>query len=843
MDACAMSTAVLHKRFVVRVIWQSRRQAAILVLCTVLSMVTMVALNGFAESVRRAMIDDARRLHAADVLAGSQAPFSEGLEREIDRLGKEGAIAAARIYEFYSVVRAAQSGDTLLTQIKVVPPAYPFYGEVALGSGRQLAAVLVPGQAVVEPAVLERLGVGLGDALYVGEARLVIADTILSEPDRPVSFFSLGPRVLVAAADLPALDLIGRGSRIRHDYRIRVLPPHTAEAVAQRLRQAALPGHETVETAQGADSRVKRFFDNLLFFLSLAGIFTLLLAGFGIQSTLGALLKDQEPTIAIMRTVGATNRFVSAHYLGVVLLLASAGTTGGLAAGMALQRLLPGLFAGLVPEGLGGAPAPAALLEGAVLGVAVVALFAFLPLYRLREVRPAATLRLDEAPQRRGPAYVAAVGAVLVFFVAMILWQIEDVPTGIRFVAGTGALIGVLVALTRLLLAGLRRLPTPWLTLRQAVRGLFRPRNATAATVVTLAAALTVILAIVLVERNLDATFVQSFPEDSPNLFLLDIQPSQRQEAATMLGPAAEFHPVVRARIVSINAAGIDRDAERRRRSDNLARVFNLTWRPHLLADEVLTDGAALFRDDWPRDIVQVSVLERVRRLHPFQVGDRIVFDIQGVQMEAVVSSIRERTRDAISPFFYFVFREKDLAAAPHTLFAAVRVPPGEIHELQNRVVRRFPNISAIDVTATARIFGRILRRLSAIVRFFTAFAVAAGLLIAVSAVLATRSARVRETVYFKILGAPRRFVAAVFALENVLIGLISALLATAAAQVAAWLVCRRVLDIGYQAHLPSALALIAATVVLVVAVGMAASRAIVNEKPERFLRRQDQGM
>jgi len=789
------------------------------------------------------MMQDARRLHAGDVLVRANMPFSDGLQREISRLVEETAIEAARIHEFYSLVRAPRTGDTLLSQVKVVPPSYPFYGEVVLGSGQPLVRALRSGQAVVEPAVLERLDLRVGDALQVGRARLTIADTLLNEPDRPVDFFSLGPRVMVAAADLEALDLVQHGSRVWHSYRLRLPAPEMETSVVQRLRQAALAGQEIVEPARSAESRMTRFFDNLLFFLGLVGIFTLLLAGFGIQSALAALLKDQAPTIAIMRAVGATHRFIAIHYLGAVLLMAVVGTTGGLAGGMLLQWMLPALFAGLIPRGLGAAPTLPALLEGAALGMGVVGLFAFLPLYRLREVRPAATLRISETATRRGPAYLAALAAVGIFFAAMILWQIEDQRTGAWFVAGTGLLIGWLALCTRLILAGLRRLTTRRLILRQAVKGLFRPRNATAATIVTLAAALTLILAIVLVERNLDATFVQSYPDDAPNLFLLDIQPSQRAAIAAMLGPRAEFYPVVRARIASINGTPVDREEERRRRSDNLARTFNLTYRGDLLPDEVLTAGSALFRTDWPDEVVQVSMLERVRRLHPFQIGDRIVFRIQGVPLEAVVSSIRERTRDSLSPFFYFIFQEKDLAVAPQTLFAALRVPPEDIHRMQNRVAARFANISAIDATATARIFGRILRRLSAIVRFFTAFAVAAGLLIIVSAVLATRAARVRETVYFKILGAPRRFVARVFALENLIIGLLSGLLALIAAQAAAWLVCRRVLSIAYHPYPGIGLALLAATIVLVAAVGMAAARGILNERPESFLRRQDQGM
>ena len=831
---------MLHRRFIGRVLAQSRRQAAILVLCTALSLVSIISLEGFAGGVRRSMTEDARRLQAADVIVRANAPFSPALTAAVGDLTRAGRIAAVRVHEFYSMVRPAGGEATLLSRIKVVGAGYPFYGRVELASGRPLAAVLRAGAVVVEPAVLERLGIRPGQGLHLGDTELTVADVIVEEPDRPVDFFSLGPRVMAAAADLAAMNLVQHGSRVRYRYLIKVFAETDLPAVEAALGRVAAAGQETVETASGADSRIKRFFDNLLFFLGLVAVFTLLLAGFGIQSALAALLKDQEHTIAVLRALGATGRFVTVHFLAAVLLLGLAGTVLGILGGLVLQVLLPLLFQGLIPAGAQAVLEPRALFEGGLLGVAVVFLFAFLPLSRLGEVRPAAVLQAVKASGRRGPAYVAAGSLVVLFFAAMVLWQIRDLRVGLYFVAGIMALVGSILALALLALGGLRRLPARRLALRQAVKGLFRPRNATGAIIVTLAAALTVIFATLLIERNLNATFVQSFPADAPNLFFLDIQPDQQAAVAAELGPGAEFYPIVRARIEAINDTPIDREEERRRRSDNLARTFNLTYRTHLLDDEVLTVGRSLFHDDWPAGRVQVSVLERVREIHPFQVGDRIRFNIQGVPLDAVVASVRGRTRDALKPFFYFVFQPEVLAPAPRTLFAAMRAPAKDIARLQNRVVRQHSNVSVIDAAAAARVFGRILRKLGAIVRFFAAFAILAGLLIIVSSVMATRAARIREAVYFKILGARQAFVNRVFALENTLIGLISGLLAAAAAQAAAYAVCTRVLDIGYRVYPLATLGLVAGTTVLVVAVGMAASRGILNEKPEHFLRRQD---
>ena len=93
---------------------------------------------------------------------------------------------------------------------------------------------------------------------------------------------------------------------------------------------------------------------------------------------------------------------------------------------------------------------------------------------------------------------------------------------------------------------------------------------------------------------------------------------------------------------------------------------------------------------------------------------------------------------------------------------------------LQTRIVSRLPNISVIDMSQTITVFARLMQRLSQIVRVFSLFSIAAGILILVSAVFATRFARIQEAAYYKVLGAKRRFVLHVFTLENVLLGLLA---------------------------------------------------------------------
>jgi putative ABC transport system permease protein len=116
---------------------------------------------------------------------------------------------------------------------------------------------------------------------------------------------------------------------------------------------------------------------------------------------------------------------------------------------------------------------------------------------------------------------------------------------------------------------------------------------------------------------------------------------------------------------------------------------------------------------------------------------------------------------------------------------------------------------------------------------------VAAGILIIVSSVFATRYTRIQEAVFYTILGARGRFVLAVFAVEGLFIGLASSLIALALAQTTSWIVCTYALDVAYRPFAGISLLMALVTMLMVVAVGLGAAIPIVRHKPAAFLREQ----
>ena len=277
-----------------------------------------------------------------------------------------------------------------------------------------------------------------------------------------------------------------------------------------------------------------------------------------------------------------------------------------------------------------------------------------------------------------------------------------------------------------------------------------------------------------------------------------------------------------------------------------MSREFNLTYRDVLLQDEQLLQGKTLFgsriRELLSRGEVPVSVLDTVAENGNIKIGDLLVFKVQGIPLKARVTSMRTRTESKVRPFFYFVFQEKSFKDAPQTLFSAVKIDRTKLTTIQNTLTARLPNISVIDIGSTIEILGRIMHKMSSIIQFFTSFSIVAGLLIIISSIFATRLTRIREAVYFKILGAKGSFVVKVFTYENLIIAFFSASLATLISHVASWIICSQVLNIPYQPFLGSTVIMIAATLVLVIGVGLGASVSILQQKPIAYLRdeRQD---
>jgi putative ABC transport system permease protein len=703
--------------------------------------------------------------------------------------------------------------------------------------------------AVVQRELLDRLGLAPGDQVVLGEARLTIRGVVESEPDRAASLVRLGPRVFVSAGTLARSGLVTVGSRVRH--RVLVALPAGVEAGETRaaLARTLVDPGVRIAAYDEAQPGLRRFFAQLTTYLGLVGLASLLVGGIGVAASVSAYVARQLPAIAALKALGAETRTLVAAYALQTQAVALAAGCAGAALGVALQPVLAAALAGLAPFELEPQVEPLTLARALVMGLAVTLLCTWAPLAAVRAVPPWLILRRDVDPGARRPRGWLPLAPVGLGVAALALWQAGSLRTGGIFLGTSlAALLGLLL-LARGLVVLARRVPRRrGLAWRHGLAALQRPGGHASRVVVALGVSVMLLVTVALLQSVLGRQIDHEQRRGAPSFFFIDVQPDQREPFVRLVqqvaGAPPALTPVVRARLAAIDGERLTRAAVDRRRGPGqegrwyFTREYVLTWAEEPPAGNVLVRGrwwSAAEAAAAPR----VSVEEAAARHLGVDVGSRLRFDIQGVPVEAEVTSIRRVDWQSLTTNFFVVFSPGALEGAPATWVATARVAAAGEPALQDAVVAAFPNVTAIPVRDVLERVSAVLGDIATAVRLVALFTLATGLVVMAGALAATRSQRLYESVVLRTLGATRGVVARAFAVEYGLLGITAggggSLLATALA----WAVVRWVLDAPWTFDPAPLLLGLAATTVLALGVGFLTTFRLLGQKPLPVLRRE----
>jgi putative ABC transport system permease protein len=841
--------ASLYLRTLMRESRGARARLLFFVACLSVGVSAVVAVAGLSSSLDDGIRLEARQLLAADLAIVGNRPLPAGF----DPTGGTPGVQQTRVAEAPTVVAAppdaaGHPGPSQLVELKAITGDYPFYGRLVLKPARPLGELLAPDAAVVASDLLARLHVRLGDSLRIGGLSFRIAGVVLSEPDRVSVSFTVGPRVFISGAGLARTPLMGRGSRISHRLLLK-FPPGTAgstiQAVAERLKQTIPdPAFYRIETYRDAQPALRENLARVERFLGLVALLSLFVGGIGVAESVRAWLAGRLDAIAVLKCLGMRPREIFLLYLGQTALLGLAGSVVGIAAGVAVQQLIPALFPDLVPASLVHPWQPMALLRGLALGVGVAMLFSLAPLSAVLRVPPVRVLRREAEPLPRHPLASLVTGVILIGgILALASVQSRSLLLGAQFAGGVVLASAVLAAAALLVVRavrGLRRdFARPWL--RQGLAALARPGAATFGAIVALGLGVLVVLAMSLVERRLAGEFARQLPADAPSAFLIDIQPDQWPGVRDLLRRAGATRidsvPVVPSRLTAIDGVSVDDLTARRPKDRNrrwlLTREQRLTYLRQLPADNVIVAGA-LWSDPTR---AEVSVEESFAEDLKLHLGSVLRFDIEGVPIDLTVTSIRKVNWRSFGINFSLVVEPGVLDQAPQQRFAAVRLPPGGEQRVQDMLAAAYPNVTVLRIRELLEKVGKVLNRISLGVRFLGGFTVLAGIAILAGAIGASSARRSREVALLKTLGMTRRGIATHFAVEYALIGLVAGAIGACGATALAWAVVTRGFNLtGRLEPLPLALGIVASAA-LTVAAGLAASVRALQRRPIEVLR------
>ncbi len=803
-----------------RNLWRDFRSGELnlLIISVVLAVAALTAVGFFSDRLQAGLWRDARQLLGGDAVVVSDKPTPANFQQKAQALG----LKTNATLSFPSMARAddAKGGETKLVALKAVSEGYPLRGQMSLlnlqGSdaikpdlsksypAKPTREVPQPGQAWVDPALLEVLNLQMGDALWLGDKAFQIAALIDREPDRGAGFMNFAPRVMIHQSDVMATGLIQPASRL--SYRMAVAGEASQANVQQFLKWArdevAKPEVRgiQVESMESGRPEMRQTLDRAEKFLNLVALLAALLCAVAVALAARTFASKHLDGCALLRVLGQSQKTLSVAYAFEFITAGLAASLLGVIMGYGIHHAFIWLLAGLVDVQLppsSGAPA----LLGLGMGLTLLLAFGLPPVLQLAKVPAMRVIRRDMGGLQ--PASLGVLLTGLVGFAGALMWASRDVKLGLMTVGGFAIATLMFAGATWLVLKLLRKwVPsdtTPrWLLL--ATRQVMARPVYAVVQVSALSVGLLALVLLVLLRTDLISSWRKATPVNAPDRFVINVQPDQTQAFQDKLSQVGvkdyDWYPMIRGRLVAVNGRETSPQDYTDERAKRLVdREFNLSARA------TQPEHNAVVKGQWQegeKDAVSVEV--GIAQTLGLKMGDRLRFDVGGVISEGRVTSLRKVDWGSMRANFFVIYPVDNLPEVPLSYMAAFKTP--DVPAFERNLLQQFPNVTSVDLRASLMQVQKVLDQVIRAVEFLFAFTLMAGLLVLTAAVTSTREERKREFAIMRALGATGRLLSQVQTAELMGVGLMAGFLASMVAELVGWGLARFVFEFEWTASL-----------------------------------------
>ncbi|MCM2287849.1 MAG: FtsX-like permease family protein [Sulfuritalea sp.] len=808
-------------------------ELTVLGIALMLAVAALTSVGFLTDRVEQALRLQSHQLLGGDLLLTADHPLPGRFRQEAAARGLRQAESAT----FPSMVSLGDA--SLLAEIKAVSAGYPLRGSlrttpVLNTADADTARVPQTGEAWPDERLATTLSLAPGTELALGNIAVRSGPILTLEPDRGMNVFALAPRLMINLADLPATGLIQPGSRA--SYRLHLAGETAAVKAYEAWATEQLGRGEKIESLDNARPEIRNVTERAQRFLRLAALLAVILAAVAVALAAERYMRSHLDGCAVMRCMGASAQQLLLIHGGEFLIFGLAATLAGCGVGYAVQGALQQLLAGLMVTRL---PAPSLLpwLHGLLVGLTLIIGFALPPLLRLKRVPTIRVLRREWIGSE--PASIGAYLLGAAVLAALMLWMAGELRLGLIVLIGFIGALGFFALMARVLLAALGRLRPAgsgygW---RHGLANLRRRLAATLVQAVALALGLTALLLLTVARGDLLDSWLARVPADAPNRFAINIQPDQRVAIADFFKarglPAPELEPMVRGRLVQVNAQAVGPESYADDRAQRLVdREFNLSWSAKIPAGNTVTGGR--WHGETPA--AEFSVEQGLAETLKLKLGDRLTYDIAGNRVEAVITSLRKLDWDSMRVNFFVMSPPAVLRDYPASFITSFHLPAdkaGAIPEL----VRAFPNITVIDVAALVRQLHATIDQVARAVQLVFGFAVLAGLAVLYAALQASSDERRHELAVLRALGARSRQLSSALLAEFAALGALAGLLAGIAASLIGWGLARFAFRLDYLPQPQLWLIGLLAGLVLVVVAGWLGTSAMLRQSALPALR------
>ncbi len=870
----------------------------IFLLCLILGIATIAGVGSLSAAFVGGLAAEGQAILGGDVSLRLAHRRASAAERAWLKHGAKNVRSLSEVATLRSMVRvrldSKEDNNTALVELKAVDAIYPLYGAVLLshpsshlqeakdkqslndiitrpptegGANTDKATPLYYG--VAEADLFDRLDLDIGAQVRIGAIDVELVARLVQEPDRTSGGFPLAPRLLISHAALKASDLVREGSLVHFHYRVKLAPENndsnnstTSNEILQNFisdAQSTFPyAGWQIRDRNDASPTLRRFIERMALFFTAIGLTALVVGGVGVSNAIGAYLTTRRETMAILKSLGAPATTIIGIYGVQIALFTMLGVVIGLALGAALPLLAQVMIGDVLPVQIIAALYPAPLLSAAGFGILTAIAFALYPL-GLIEKTPVAQLfggAVRLVGVRPAPYFIFGIALCFIGLVAMVFLLANSIAIALWFCVGLAfAYFALRIAAAQVIKLAFwcRQHVAHNMILRFALAHITRPHAPVLAVTLSIGLSVALLASIALVEGNLSRQIDGNLPTRLPSFFMLDIQPDQIDdvrvlvEATTInttpaITPAItpntiETLPMLRGQVLSINGVAVA-DLEV---PPQAAWIFrgdrNLTY-----AETPPPGGEIVAGQWWAADYSGAPLLSfdaDIAAHLGVVVGDMIGVNILGRPLQARVANLRRVDWASGGINFAMIFSPEPLRFAPHVYLASVHIDETQEVGFIRTISRDYPNITLIRVKDALQRAADILRQLQLAVQIMSAITLATGLLVLAGAMAGSHYARLYDSVILKILGASRRHILAIYALEYMLVGAAAAFMAAALATLASWGLVAGLMDADW-VFLPLPLILTLTAGVLVAAsLGIIATLYTLNAPVASALRAQ----
>lgn len=768
------------------------------ILCLTLGIIGLLLVESFKVGIEEKIAKNAKNFIASDLSISTRRALDPLEIKNIEGYLAEKKFSYARWTETYSLVMKVNKDKSeplsKLADLNFVSPEFPYYGSVVLeDQGRK-----GPGDwgSIHETPTLWmsrdlswELGIKVGDEVKVGEAIFKVGGIILQDQFSSFRGFNLAPKVFLSYNFLSQTDLIKFGSTATYSYSIK-LPPSVAMKLIQKdLRKLIVDKSIKIAGPEESSQQISKSLGLLSDYLSLITLMTYLLSLVGLYYFTQHFLSKKLKTFSIYKAMGIKTSFLfRVNFAHLILLtFVSVFISTGLVT-IALPYV-ESFFSKLVGEELIFKLSALSLLR--ILGLSFGgSLLALGPLFWGAMQTPVATVFQDlPAELKRIKLYYFVPLIVYVVILAVIL--ANSFKVGSIFLGAMGLII-VLAAIcfktfTYLLdrFSGNMKLVN-----RHASRTLSRYFTSSFTIFICLLMGMTLTTFIFQLEGSLRKEFTQNFGDRRPDLFIFDLQDTQAEEFEAMTKSEGWyrtiFAPMIRGRLIKINGEPLakrdtsegeqnfqTREDENSERTRN--RGVNLSYRSHLSWSETLVEGK--FNGEKCNPEVapcEISLEQTYARRLGAELGDKLIFDISGIEVEGIVTSLRTVKWTSFEPNFFILFQPGILEEAPKTYLSSIKVKSlDEKRRVFTKMAEKFPSVSILEVSELVRKITTIFDLMAIAIKFISFLSLFVALVVLVAVSFNHLELRKREMSLFYMLGLNTKSIKKIYSREfSFLIGL-----------------------------------------------------------------------